>query len=403
MGDIHKSYYTVAIPDGAMINNDVVSWTDARGKKKTGKLTKNKRVIVETNKWIARYKDEHGNLHQEATGCKSKDMALAYLRNKELEIERIKAGVATRKEINASVQSAVSIEKHIQAFRTHMQSKGNVKEHINQTIKHIETIVEFIGAKNITDIRQEKIELWIVTQIQKGLTHRTVNSYVASCKTFLTWCIDTSRIDSNPLKKIKKLNEAITRKKQRRALSEDELKKLFEAARLRKRRKNKNGNEIELIYRTLVGTGFRLKELKSIKVFQVDFERNEITLKAVNEKRKKGTQQPINADLSKRLKKWTSMKLPKDNLFEFTKDQLRTSFENDCKLAGIKKVLDDGRSVDLHCLRKTFGTMLARAGVPITTTQRLMRHSTVELTSKIYIDVDPIDISNALKKLPKID
>ena len=60
----------------------------------------------------------------------------------------------------------------------------------------------------------------------------------------------------------------------------------------------------------------------------------------------------------------------------------------------------DGRSIDVHSLRRTFGTMLARAGVPLTTTQRLMRHSTPELTAKLYIDVEPIDMSQAVEKLP---
>ena len=54
----------------------------------------------------------------------------------------------------------------------------------------------------------------------------------------------------------------------------------------------------------------------------------------------------------------------------------------------------------MHSLRKTFGTMLARAGVPLITVQRLMRHSTPQLTAKLYIDVDPIDMMQALDKLP---
>jgi hypothetical protein len=44
--------------------------------------------------------------------------------------------------------------------------------------------------------------------------------------------------------------------------------------------------------------------------------------------------------------------------------------------------------------------MLAKAGVPLTTTQRLMRHSTPVITAKLYIDVDPLDMANALGLLP---
>jgi integrase len=45
--------------------------------------------------------------------------------------------------------------------------------------------------------------------------------------------------------------------------------------------------------------------------------------------------------------------------------------------------------------------MLAKAGVPLTTVQRLMRHSTPLLTAKLYIDVDPFDMMQALEQLPE--
>lgn len=72
----------------------------------------------------------------------------------------------------------------------------------------------------------------------------------------------------------------------------------------------------------------------------------------------------------------------------------------DLAAAGIEQSAPDGRSVDVHSLRRTFGTMLARAGVPLTTTQKLMRHSTPELTARLYIDVEPIEMAAAVDKLP---
>jgi integrase len=47
--------------------------------------------------------------------------------------------------------------------------------------------------------------------------------------------------------------------------------------------------------------------------------------------------------------------------------------------------------------------MLAMAGVPLTTVQRLMRHSTPLLTAKLYIDVEPVDMMQALEKLPMFE
>jgi integrase len=91
-----------------------------------------------------------------------------------------------------------------------------------------------------------------------------------------------------------------------------------------------------------------------------------------------------------------------ERIFRHDSPNLLHQFYKDLKAAGIERLGKDGRSVDVHSLRKTFGTMLARAGVPLTTTQRLMRHSTPILTAQLYIDVDPLDMMQALEQLPAL-
>jgi len=89
-----------------------------------------------------------------------------------------------------------------------------------------------------------------------------------------------------------------------------------------------------------------------------------------------------------------------ERIFKYSKDSLLIALKKDLAAAGIEKKTIDGKSVDVHSFRKTFGTMLARAGVPLTTCQRLMRHSTPLLTAQLYIDVAPLDLSDAVEKLP---
>jgi len=89
------------------------------------------------------------------------------------------------------------------------------------------------------------------------------------------------------------------------------------------------------------------------------------------------------------------------SIFRYNASVLRYYFCKDLEAAGIERVGSDGRSIDVHSLRKTFGTMLAKAGIPLTTVQRLMRHSTPLLTAKLYIDVDAVDMAEAVDKLPE--
>ena len=60
------------------------------------------------------------------------------------------------------------------------------------------------------------------------------------------------------------------------------------------------------------------------------------------------------------------------------------AFDKDIEAAGIAKKDEWGRTVDLHSLRHTFGTLLAQSGVAPRTAQELMRHSDIRLTTNIY-------------------
>jgi integrase len=68
--------------------------------------------------------------------------------------------------------------------------------------------------------------------------------------------------------------------------------------------------------------------------------------------------------------------------------------------AGIDKTDERGRIVDVHSLRMTCGTWLARAGVPLTTAQKLMRHFDPTLTANVYTDVALLDLHGAVDALP---
>jgi integrase len=43
-----------------------------------------------------------------------------------------------------------------------------------------------------------------------------------------------------------------------------------------------------------------------------------------------------------------------------------------------------------HDLRKTFGSVLAQNGISTAVTQKLLEHSSPDLTNKVYTNVDPV-------------
>jgi integrase len=65
------------------------------------------------------------------------------------------------------------------------------------------------------------------------------------------------------------------------------------------------------------------------------------------------------------------------------------------------KVCEEAGLADLkfHDLRKTFCSLLAQNGVSTAVTQRLLEHSSPNLTNKVYTNVDPV-LRQAVDQLP---
>ncbi|NBT69692.1 MAG: site-specific integrase, partial [Betaproteobacteria bacterium] len=74
--------------------------------------------------------------------------------------------------------------------------------------------------------------------------------------------------------------------------------------------------------------------------------------------------------------------------------------QKDFKRAGIDLVDAQGRVVDLHALRATLATQLARASVTPQVAQRILRHSDYRTTLKHYTMLGLVDTAAAIAKLP---
>ena len=68
--------------------------------------------------------------------------------------------------------------------------------------------------------------------------------------------------------------------------------------------------------------------------------------------------------------------------------------------AGIPRLDDRGRKVDLHALRHTCASRLARAQVGLVKAQNLLGHADPKLTARVYSHVDVEDLRDAVLPLP---
>src|SRR5262249_46317422 len=143
-----------------------------------------------------------------------------------------------------------------------------------------------------------------------------------------------------------------------------------------------------------------------------------VELDAEDEKNREGNGVVIRADLADDLRLWLADKLtafqadarrrgepiparlPADTpVFDLPGGLVRI-FDRALKAAGIPKRDERGRTLDVHALRTTFGTLLSRGGVPLRTVQAAMRHSDPSLTANVYTDPKLLDVHGALDALP---
>jgi integrase len=403
MGHLVRVWKKSPFPAGAKIGrNGTVTWT-VKGKKRTGKLSGNDMVSHQVDTWSAEFTDETGKVKRVSTKTKNRSAAEQKLAQYEAEVVRIKSGVVTREELTKAKKPQITLDEAVERFRTKMVANGNTEKHTDGTVQQVLSLFGECEIDSLVKIRCETIERWIADEINKKVRSlRTINAYLVAVKSFAQYLVVIEALPNNPLKPIRKLNQEIDLRKKRRAMTSEEVERFMKTVTTRKYRTKKQTAERALIYRLLLGTGLRSTELSLLTPNQIDFERNRLTIEAAKTKNKKADVLPMRADLVQSVKEWVEAHgIPsQERIFRYNRDSIRRSFYGDLKAAGIERKDPDGRSIDVHSLRKTFGTMLARAGVPLTTVQRLMRHSTPTMTAKLYIDVDAIDMTQALDALP---
>ncbi len=179
------------------------------------------------------------------------------------------------------------------------------------------------------------------------------------------------------------------------------------------------GRERALIYKTLVLTGLRKGELASLTVGQLELDGAMpfVVLNAADEKNRQGSTIPLRLDLANDLREWLSdtpnaatLRLRDCNSTPDSKRPLFTIptglvriLNRDLLAAGIKKTDERGRTIDVHALRHSFGTLLSKGGVAPRTAQAAMRHSKIDLTMNVYTDPKLLDVYGALDTLPTLN
>jgi integrase len=228
-------------------------------------------------------------------------------------------------------------------------------------------------------------------------------------KGFTRWLVNEGKIDRDSLASLRLLNEKTDVRRQRRAFTADELKRLLDITQQSK--KSYRGKtwkfspeDRAMLYRLAVMTGLRAGELSLLTVNSFDLEAKTLTVEASFSKRRRKDVLPLHTSLVERLRSWLTTKT--DYLFPGRWMAVNIGgkiIKRDMKRAKIERVDDRGRVLDFHALRHTFITQLAKSGVHPSKAKELARHSTITLTMDVYSHCETEELRTALDSVPGLD
>jgi len=334
----------------------------------------------------------------------------------------LRCGLIEQKQAAAGVELADLLGQFLDTLRL----KGRSPQYIADVDMRLRAVFDECGFRVWSDCSTSALELFLDGVRESGRSNRVLNHYLVAFKNFQNWLLDRDLI-TKPLpglRMLKKFDENLDRRKVRRALTAEELGRLFEAAKTQPLaealKPNRGGQpkpkretleklallgwERSLCYKTAFLTGLRRSELASLTAGDVHLEAipPRIDLAATATKNRRAASLPLRADLAAELADYIEGRGlgPDDRLFVVP--ELRT-FKRDCEAAGIALTDENGRSVDFHGLRMSLASHLSRSGCGPRTAQAALRHSTIEMTMRVYTDPAILDVGKALDALPRFE
>jgi len=264
------------------------------------------------------------------------------------------------------------IAEYREAKKVQGVTEGTLYE-IALSLRNFERLVGKCNSKQITQSAIDKFILQRGTEVSRP----TLNKDIRNLKTFVNWCKKNRYINNEiELRELKEDESPV------KSLNDVQIRKLLAAAE----------SYVAMKVRILLalGTGLRRGDIDSLKIIDIDFEKNSIATTSRKTKKSMASR-PVSPEVMAKLSEYVcSLDVGQEKLFK-TKFNYR-KWRSICKKAELA-------DLKFHDLRKTFCSLLAQNGVSTAVTQKLLEHSSPYLTNKVYTNVDPV-LRSAVEQLP---
>jgi hypothetical protein len=233
--------------------------------------------------WYYRFVDADG-VKREAKGCPDRRATEELARAAESEAAKIRAGLVDPRELAYRDRGSVPLADHLDAYAAHLGAKGRTESHIALSVSRARRVValfrgaslaeieaasssaeglaraaaalaSWVAPARLSDLTTERVQAALATLRGEGRSLATCNHHATAICGFASWCYQTHRVRENPLRGVERFNAKEDRRRDRRTISLDEVRRLVEAAAQGRPHGRMTGPVRALCYRLAVATG----------------------------------------------------------------------------------------------------------------------------------------------------
>ncbi|WP_162987535.1 tyrosine-type recombinase/integrase [Metabacillus litoralis] len=287
------------------------------------------------------------------------------------------------------------LEKSVHESYEDFQLENKVKNLSEMTIRfygqnlvHFISFSEEIGIEQISEIEKKTIDKFIMQLKERNLADTTINTYMRATRAFLYFAMREGYLNKFDINLIK------ADKKQKEPYTEEEVKKLIKKPNIRECGFVEHRNWVMVNY--LLETGNRLNTILHLKVKDIDLENGMVVLSTT--KNRKAQFNPISEHLVKILNEYIKIYdfEELDYLFinELGEQMTRNSMQH--AIARYNKKRGVART-SIHAFRHTFAKHYITSGGDSFKLQRLLGHSTLDVTLN-YVNLYSKDLKDGFDK-----
>ena len=297
----------------------------------------------------------------------------------------------------------VTVERHLQEWSRFLRDANRTVLQAEQQRMRAATLLD--GCLRLADVDAARIQRRLESLRQdRGWSQRTRNAYLKAAQQFERWLVKQGRATALGLTRLDVVR--VTAERERRALTADEACRLLayceDAPTLAGHTWSLTGEQRRLLYLVAMKTGLRANELRCLRRADVDLEGGVLTVRAAVAKSRKTRKVPLPAEVTALLAPHCLRLHPGAALWRLPDKLARHLLYPDARACGIALKDDEGKHLDFHALRHTYGTWLDQhAGASAATAQHLLGHADMRTTQR-YVHAGHGAARAAADRLPPL-